>query len=63
MKSLQRGSQGHPGMVLGALGAVLGHPGRLLDALGVLFERQGRASDGVHTPKGGLEKGLGPSQK
>ena len=26
MKSLQRGSQGHPGRVLGALGAVLGGP-------------------------------------
>ena len=40
MKSLQGGPKGHPGRVLGALGAVLGHPGRLLDALGDLFGLQ-----------------------
>ena len=63
MKSLQRGSQGDTGRVLGALGAVLGHPGRLLDALGDVLGRQGRASDDVRTAKGGLGEGPGPSQK
>ena len=66
IKSLQgglEGSQGHPGRLLGALGDILGHPGRLLEALGDLLRRQGRASEGVCATKGGLGKGLGPSQK
>ena len=63
MKSLQSGSQGHSGRVLGALGVVLGHPGRLLGALGDVLGRQGRASDGVRTTKGGLGEGPGPFQK
>ena len=66
IKSLQgglEGSQGHPGRLLGALGDILGHPERLLGALGDVLGRQGRAPEGVRTTKGGLGKGLGPSQK
>ena len=66
IKSLQgglEGSQGHPGRLLGALGDILGHPERLLGALGDVLGRQGGAPEGVCTTKGGLGKGLGPSQK
>ena len=66
IKSLQgglEGSQGHPGRLLGALGDILGHPERLLGALGDVLGRQGGAPEGVRTTKGGLGKGLGPSQK
>ena len=66
MKSLQ----GRLGRVSGAsweapesAWGILERLGRLLGALRDVLGRQGRAPEGVRTTKGGLGKGLGPSQK
>ena len=62
MKSLQRGSQGHPGRVLGALGAVLGGPWGLPGRSQATFWVPRSDPDDKGARSGGSWGGLGGSK-